>query len=387
LWIQAIVVVMANKANGSGGIGRQGMLGMQELRRALGMGKSLLVCFYPSWKRAVLGRAEAVVAEARQGEGQAGPMLAVEVRGGCAAEAYVVDHLGAKALPVLAIYIMGKLHFYTDDFLSTPSPGLGPALRLLPSMDQLLHCEVPLSDIINALFMDDEESPSPCLYLYMSGDRSSVGKSSLCWALLSILVDILHVPPNLLAYTKPATQCEALQNVTEYCRARGVEELSIGPVVFYSGFTRAFLSGETPSSAELLQQIQQSIYHLSIGKRLVLVDGVGYPSVGSICGVGNAQVCASLRLPVLLVGRPGVGDAVDSYNLHKDYFCYHGVHVLGAVFNKLEMTGFYARAQCESAVNSYFRQFQPSNPPYGFVPKVENSKLVVNTEGVVSDSG
>lgn len=47
------------------------------------------------------------------------------------------------------------------------------------------------------------------------------------------------------------------------------------------------------------------------GKRLVLVDGVGYPAVGSVAGCSNADVAATLHAPVMIVGRPGVGNAID----------------------------------------------------------------------------
>jgi hypothetical protein len=131
--------------------------------------------------------------------------------------------------------------------------------------------------------------------LFVSGDRSSVGKTTTCLGLLASLVES-GVPPSSLAYIKPVTQCEAEQPVTRYCRAIGIRDapgartmcqhveyvpvcvnflslthtysLSVflsfsvpfplrtsGPVIFYKGFTRAFLAGETPSSAELLDQV------------------------------------------------------------------------------------------------------------------------------------
>ena len=46
------------------------------------------------------------------------------------------------------------------------------------------------------------------------------------------------------------------------------------------------------------------------------VSGVGYPAVGSICGISNADAAKALHASVLLVGKSGVGDAVDSFNLN-----------------------------------------------------------------------
>lgn len=60
----------------------------------------------------------------------------------------------------------------------------------------------------------------------------------------------------------------------------------------------------------------------------MIVDGVGYPSVGSICELSNAHVAQSLGAPVLLVGKSGVGDAVDSFNINTRYFESYGTYVL-----------------------------------------------------------
>jgi AAA domain len=67
-----------------------------------------------------------------------------------------------------------------------------------------------------------------------------------------------------------------------------------------------------------------SIVTISIGKRVVIVDGVGYPSVGSICNLSNAHIAQALGSPVLLIGKPGVGDAVDSFNINAKYFESYG---------------------------------------------------------------
>ena len=64
--------------------------------------------------------------------------------------------------------------------------------------------------------------------------------------------------------------------------------------------------------------------NLSVGKRIVIVDGVGYPSVGSICNLSNADIALALKAPVLLVGKSGVGDAVDSFNMNARFFESYG---------------------------------------------------------------
>ena len=192
--------------------------------------------------------------------------------------------------------------------------------------------------------------------LFLSGDKSSVGKTTLC---LSFIKSLLKSGLSCvdIAYIKPVTQCEAEQPITRFCRDMGIDHINIGPVVFYQGFTRAFLAGDTDSSSALLGKVVESVRKLEIGKKIVVIDGVGYPSVGSICGLSNADVAKALNCPVILVGKSGVGDAVDSYNLNSAFFELKGVKVLGGIFNKLS-TGdsFYNLENCRNAVNSYFFQ-------------------------------
>jgi dethiobiotin synthetase len=163
----------------------------------------------------------------------------------------------------------------------------------------------------------------------------------------------------------------------------GIEHRSIGPVVFYKGFTRAYLANETESSEELISKIIHSVNEISHNKKLTIVDGVGYPSVGSICNISNADVAKALNCPVLLVGKAGVGDAVDSYNLNSRFFEYSDVTVLGGIFNKLPMEGFYSLENCKTAVTSYFTLWRNNHIAYGFLPSINNS---INFENEITES-
>jgi hypothetical protein len=49
--------------------------------------------------------------------------------------------------------------------------------------------------------------------------------------------------------------------------------------------------------------------------------------------------------------------------------CYtSGVEVLGGIFNKLPLEGFYSLEACREAVTSYFSQHGQQYCPYGFIP-------------------
>jgi hypothetical protein len=75
---------------------------------------------------------------------------------------------------------------------------------------------------------------------------------------------------------------------------------------------------------------------------------------------------------VCLVGGSGVGAAVDAFNLNATYFEQAGVPVLGAIFNKLSVTGFYSLENCRTQVTAYFdqnvEQIEKGRRPFGFLP-------------------
>ncbi|ETV92882.1 hypothetical protein, variant [Aphanomyces invadans] len=207
------------------------------------------------------------------------------------------------------------------------------------------------------------------LRLFIGGDRSQVGKSTVCLGLLGALLQL---------GIRQMQQCEEPQLVADFCAYYGIAAQPIGPVVFYSGFTRAFLDQPDPVQAShgLLRDIVRAVDAISTGKRIVLVDGVGYPAVGSICGVSNADVAAALEpISVILVGKKGVGDAVDSFNLNATYFKARHVRVLGGIFNRLPPDGYYSIDQCKAAITRYFSTAESGNDEgrckaYGFLPEL-----------------
>lgn len=89
-------------------------------------------------------------------------------------------------------------------------------------------------------------------------------------------------------------------------------------------------STETP--AKLHEKIKKAVNKISIGKRLVLIDGVGYAAVGSVAQCSNANIAQLFNAPVMIVGRAGVGNAIDATNFIFTYFKAFGLKVLGAVW-------------------------------------------------------
>jgi len=197
-----------------------------------------------------------------------------------------------------------------------------------------------------------------------------------------------HYLPEEIAYIKPATQCEKTQLVAKFCASKQIESIPIGPIVYYKGYTRSFLNGETEFTVdELLDKVGEVVDNLSINKKVVIIDGVGYPAVGSICGSCNATVAKAsgykkkkssqsrIPVPVLLVGKSGVGDAIDSYNINASYFFYNGVQVLGGIFNRFATEGFYSLDNCKVAILSYFEQYKnKGETAYGFLPELKKKE-------------
>ena len=267
-----------------------------------------------------------------------------------------------------------------------------PQYLRIPAMDLLLHPNrqhqsSPLTlekhirqavhQMEDALDLDVvPEAKSEALRIFVAGDRSSVGKSSVCLGIIGNLLAQGYAT-HQVAYIKPATQSEAPQLIEHFCQSKGIRCVPIGPLVYYRGFTRAFLAGETASTEEWLAACGAAVDRVARNKKVVLVDGVGFPAVGSICGTDNAQVLKACSYPtssdrqamgVVLVGGVGVGAAVDAFNLNATYFASAGVPVLGAIFNKLPADGFYSLEQCRDQVTSYMEQYQPERKAFGFVP-------------------
>ena len=129
------------------------------------------------------------------------------------------------------------------------------------------------------------------LRMMVAGDRSSVGKSTISLGLLVALLDAGFLPHEV-AYIKPATQCVSSTLVARFCEEQGIACEHIGPVVYYRGFTRQQLDNPSEHNA-LVAQCSEAVDRISTGKRITVIDGVGYPSVGSVVGCSSADLAVA----------------------------------------------------------------------------------------------
>jgi len=167
------------------------------------------------------------------------------------------------------------------------------------------------------------------------GSASGVGKTTICEGLLSQLL-LSGYQAEQLAYIKPMTQCTDKQAVTVFCENEHIAHQSIGSLVFKKGFSKDFIDGLSKSSSMLLEDILAEIAQISADKDIVIVDGVGGPSTGSVIGVSNVDIALSLDAPVLFVGKAGIGAAIDDTILAVSFMQNQGVKNIALIYNKIQ---------------------------------------------------
>eukprot|EP00008_Paramoeba_atlantica_P003139 CAMPEP_0201490310 /NCGR_PEP_ID=MMETSP0151_2-20130828/26120_1 /ASSEMBLY_ACC=CAM_ASM_000257 /TAXON_ID=200890 /ORGANISM="Paramoeba atlantica, Strain 621/1 / CCAP 1560/9" /LENGTH=284 /DNA_ID=CAMNT_0047876225 /DNA_START=60 /DNA_END=911 /DNA_ORIENTATION=- len=225
-------------------------------------------------------------------------------------------------------------------------------------------------------------------FLFVAGMHSSAGKSTTCLTILSHLFSNGYSADSL-AYIKPVTQCEQIQPVTKFCHDNGIRHVDIGPVVFRAGVTYECIEESEEEGLiqrqKRLDSVIEAVKKVGRGRKFVLIDGLGYASVGGVAGVSNAQVAAALGAPVLLVGKTGVGDAIDSMNMAHIYFRHYGAKVLGAIFSKVRVDcARHPLENCKKYVTMYFDRHAGdlSVKIYGFVPENPDLKRSGDDEEV-----
>lgn len=167
------------------------------------------------------------------------------------------------------------------------------------------------------------------------GSASGVGKTTICEGLLAQLL-FNGYQPEQLAYIKPMTQCTDKQAVTFFCENEHITHRSISSLIFKKGFTKDFIDGLTKNSAILLEDILTEITQISTDKDIVIVDGVGGPTTGSVVGVSNVDIAVSLAAPVLFIGKAGIGSAIDDTILAVNFMQQRGIKNIALIYNKIE---------------------------------------------------
>ncbi len=111
----------------------------------------------------------------------------------------------------------------------------------------------------------------------------------------------------------------------------------MSPVHIPRGFTQRYIRGEEGTTAEHLERIRTAFERVCADKDVVLVEGTGHAGVGGVLGLSNAAVAGALGLEAIIVSGGGIGRPIDEIVLNRALFQAHGVPLLGAVVNKVDL--------------------------------------------------
>lgn len=109
----------------------------------------------------------------------------------------------------------------------------------------------------------------------------------------------------------------------------------MSPVTLPRHFTTDYVMGRLAD--DLGAQVRDAFERLAADKDVVVIEGTGHAGVGAVVGLSNAQAAKLLDAPVIIVSEGGVGRPIDEIVLNRTLFEAHGVEVLGAVVNKVNV--------------------------------------------------
>jgi dethiobiotin synthetase len=204
------------------------------------------------------------------------------------------------------------------------------------------------------------------------GAESGAGKSTVCQGILAQLL-ASGFTSDQLAYIKPVTQCTEKQPVALFCEQKNILYRDLGSLVFKNGFSKDFIDGLTPRSDELLAKVLASIVAIGHGKVVVIIDGVGDPSVGCIVGMSNADVAAALTCNVIFIGKPGIGKAIDNTMLCVCFMQYKGIVDIGIIYNKIP---FSAVTEMKKYVVKRLPELLPDVTLLGFLVNEDSAENI-----------
>jgi BioD-like phosphotransacetylase family protein len=109
----------------------------------------------------------------------------------------------------------------------------------------------------------------------------------------------------------------------------------MSPVTLPRHFTTDYILGKVDE--DLQREVTDAAARVAAGKDLLVIEGTGHAGVGAVVGLSNARVAALLEAPVVIVSEGGVGRPIDEIVLNHALFERHGVRVMGALVNKVDV--------------------------------------------------
>jgi BioD-like phosphotransacetylase family protein len=114
--------------------------------------------------------------------------------------------------------------------------------------------------------------------------------------------------------------------------------LAMSPVHIPRGFTKAYIAGGVVEDlGAKVVAARDSFRDAAEPYDMLLIEGTGHAGVGAVIGLSNAAVAGMLGAPAIIVSEGGVGRPIDEIVLNASHFAAHGVHVAGAIVNKVDV--------------------------------------------------
>jgi uncharacterized protein len=180
----------------------------------------------------------------------------------------------------------------------------------------------------------------PVRRIYLAATGMNRGKTTTSLGLLAALIG----RGLATGFTKPVGQRYAIVDEIpadeDAILVRAVYGLAdplsaMSPVHIPRGFTRAYIRGEVVE--DLGARIRTAFDVVSERRDIVLVEGTGHAGVGAVIGLSNAEVARMLSARAVIVSEGGVGRPIDEIVLNRALFARHGVDVVGAIVNKVDV--------------------------------------------------
>jgi BioD-like phosphotransacetylase family protein len=109
----------------------------------------------------------------------------------------------------------------------------------------------------------------------------------------------------------------------------------MSPVHIPRGFTQSYIDGKVVE--DLPARIRSAHASFAADRDMLLIEGTGHAGVGAVIGLSNAVVAKMLGAPAVIVSEGGVGRPIDEIVLNAALFEREGVHVAGAIVNKVDL--------------------------------------------------
>ena len=152
----------------------------------------------------------------------------------------------------------------------------------------------------------------------------------------------------------------------------------MSPVHIPRGFTRDYIEGRVVE--DLPARIRAAHAGFAGDRDIVLIEGTGHAGVGAVIGLSNAVVARMLGAPAIIVSEGGVGRPIDEIVLNAALFERQGVHVGGAIVNKVNLD---ARPDLGRVLEKGLERFGiPLLGVLPYRPILSNPTLAMVLEGV-----